>query len=225
MKSSLLLILCYVSVIVTAVGQDVIEEPWRPKFGISRHDDFENFTGINFRYISPAFQIAGEGHSLTKEEEKEPEKFKKVRIMLELLYVPPFNVCKGTCRNFIKIITPGQRKYDSIIYYVSNTTRMQEFATSFNLQYRILKYKLVRIEVVGGLKLFFLTSPGYGLINHKRNWYLNAGLLGQLDLGRFSPFVDIGIDRIYTVGTEIDLRSTSRMGKKRYKLHLRKKTP
>lgn len=124
----------------------------------------------------------------TEEEEKHPEDFKKARIMLEVLYAPPLNL----------------------------------LATSVNIQYRILKYKKLSVEAYGGIKFFFITPADFVVNPHvasKKNdaWYINPGLLCQLNLGLISPFADIGADGIYTIGTEIDLRGIHKKVKRKFR--------
>ncbi|MES2513800.1 MAG: hypothetical protein V4580_06620 [Bacteroidota bacterium] len=94
-----------------------------------------------------------------------------------------------------------------------------------NIQYRFLKYKRLSCEVVGGMKFFFKTGPDFATIRplkkKKDVWYINFGLITQLDLGVVSPFADLGGDGILTVGTEVNLRAIHRKPKKRYKLQVK----
>ncbi|MBL7932717.1 MAG: hypothetical protein JNL60_12485 [Bacteroidia bacterium] len=124
----------------------------------------------------------------TAEEETHPEDFKKTRIMFELLYGPPTKI----------------------------------FAMGANVQHRILKYKKLSIEAYGGVKFFFVSTEDMtlntrGSRQNKDAWYINAALLIQVDLGLFSPFVDIGRDVIYTLGVEIDLPGIRKKVKRRFR--------
>jgi hypothetical protein len=125
---------------------------------------------------------------MTEEEEKHPEKFNKARFMVELLYNP----------------------------------RLHFLGTGANIQYRILKYKRLSLEAYGGLKFIIITPTDY-IINphtastHKDIWYINPGLICQLDLGVIAPFADIGGDGIATIGTEVNFYSIYRKIRKRYK--------
>lgn len=124
----------------------------------------------------------------TEEEEQHPEDFKKARIMWEVLYGPP----------------------------------LKTLATGINIQYQLWKYKRLRLEAFGGVKFFFL-SPGDMIINPhvagqgSNAWYINAGLLCQLDLGLAAPFADIGTDGIYMLGAEIDIRRIYKKVKRKFR--------
>lgn len=178
------------SLTLTALCQDVVEGRWTIECGASTNNRFKESSIINLRYISPKFQISNEDYYWTEEEGKHPDKFKKARFMIELLYTPPFEV----------------------------------LGIGLNLQYRILQYKRVSIEVYGGLKFFFVTRPNFGIGNGKGMWYINDGLICQLNLGMIAPFADIGYDGIFTIGTELNFYSIYKKAKKRYKLHLQNKT-
>ena len=218
------------SITLTAICQIDSKETWSMEFGASKNISYNNFTGVNLRIVSPKFQITGEDPYWTEEEEKHPKRFKKFRFNVELMYAPAFNVNDGNGNNFIRINTPGLRIQNILvsrihkdtlpIYYVSNSTQLKEYAVSGNIQYRILEYHRLSVQVTGGLKFFFLTSPNYGLVNSKQVYYLNIGLLSQLNLGWISPFMDIGIDRIYTIGAEVKFNEIFRNAKRRYKLNL-----
>jgi hypothetical protein len=93
--------------------------------------------------------------------------------------------------------------------------------TGLNLQYRILKLKRLSLEVYGGLKFFFVTRPDFGTRNSQRTWYINDGLICQLNLGMIAPFTDIGYDRIFTIGTEVNFHSIYKKAKRRYNLNLK----
>ena len=185
MKSILLLILCHLS--LRALCQDVVEGRWTFEGGASTNIFFKESYSINLRYISPVFQISNQDHYWTEEEGKHPEKFKKARLMFELLYTPPLEV----------------------------------LGTGLNLQYRILKFKRLSLEIYGGLKFFFVTGPAFGSGNNNGVWYINDGLICQLDLGMIAPFADIGYDGIFTIGTEVNFHSIYKKAKKRYNLNLK----
>ena len=128
---------------------------------------------------------------MTEDEEKHPEKFKNTRLMIELIYAPPLKV----------------------------------LCTGFNVQSRLLKYKRLSLEVYGGMKFFFVPGPDFVTIPYLKGgrelWYMNLGLICQLDLGIIAPFADIGGDGILTVGTELNFHAIYKKPKKRYKLHTR----
>lgn len=108
--------------------------------------------------------------------------------MVELIYQPPFKV----------------------------------LCTSFNVQSRFVRYKKLSVELYGGMKFFFVPGPDFVTIPYlkagKELWYVNIGLLLQLNLGMFSPFADIGGDGIMTVGTEFNYHKIYRKPKSRYNL-------
>src|ERR1035437_1735284 len=151
MKLILASIAVFFSISLSSLCQTEIKEPWIMAFGVNKNSSFKDFTGMNLRFISPKFQISGEDHYWTEEEEKHPEKFKKVRFIIELLYAPSFNVSDGTSKSFVRIETPGIKIQNILvskmhkdtlpIYYVSNTTQLREYVISANIQYRILQYK------------------------------------------------------------------------------------
>jgi len=171
--------------------QAVIEGKWTGECGVSTMRMFTKSAALNLRYISPRFRWTDE--DLTEAEEKHSEEFRKTRIMFELIYGPPIkNLCMG-----------------------------------LNVQYRIWKYKKLSMELYGGLKFFFVRGPDFALKHAfvkgsaKGIWYINAGVIAQLNLGIIAPFADIGYDGIVTIGTELNLRTVYRKPKGRYKLHAR----
>lgn len=187
MKFILLLVTCHLS--LSLFSQAVVEGKWTTEYGASTNNSFNKSACFNFRYISPRFRWSDA--DLTEEQEKQPEKLKRTRLMFELLYGPPIkNLCMG-----------------------------------LNLQYRILRYKIVSLEAYGGLKFFFIRGPDFAIrhpfIRGSTNgvWYINAGLLLQVNLGVIAPFADIGYDGIVTVGTEVHFSAIHLKLKKRYKLH------
>lgn len=125
---------------------------------------------------------------LSEEEQKHPWKSKRSRLMLELIYRQPFKV----------------------------------FALGFNYQYRLLKYKKLSLEAYWGLKFFLKPGPDFVRIRYlkggKEIRYFNEGLVAQMHFGIFAPYVDIGVDGILTMGTEIYMHKIFRNPKKRYKL-------
>jgi hypothetical protein len=184
MKRCLLLLICYCS--SEGYSQTSIKGPWHIECGASSSNAFQHSSSLNMRYISPRFRWSDE---YIVEEEKNPEKFKNMRLMLELIYNPPLKV----------------------------------LCTGFNAQYRLIHYKRFSFELYGGMKFFFLTGTDYAIPNSRGGrdgdiWYMNMGLLCQLDLGMVAPFADIGGDGIITVGTEINFKKIYRKPKSRYKL-------
>lgn len=184
MRSIVLFIVCQLALF--SFGQVAIKGPWTIAGGASSRNGFIRSSSINVRYISPRFKWSEE---YDPEEEKDPEKFKNMRLMAELIYTPAIEVlCFG-----------------------------------FNAQYRMIRYKKLSMEVYGGPKLFFIPGSDFSIPNSRAGrrgdiWYLNMGLLWQLNLGFISPFVDIGGDKIITVGAEINFRKIYRKPKGRYKL-------
>lgn len=193
MKSNLLVIIFYIPILT--YSQAVIEGKWTGEYGASTISKFSKSSAINLRYISPKFRWSDD--DLTEEQEKQPEKYNKHRIMFEMIYTPPINnLCMGV-----------------------------------NVQYRLLRYKIVSLEGYGGIKFFFVRGSDFAIMrpfvegSSKGIWYLNAGLILQLNLGMLSPFADIGYDGIFTIGTELNLRKIYRKPKGRYKLRTVKKAP
>ena len=124
----------------------------------------------------------------TDEELKDPERYGNARLMLEMIYMPPLEV----------------------------------LCTGVNAQYRLLRMGPLTLEIYGGLKIFFV--PGFEfsniqpLLKTKDVWYLNEGLILQLNLGFIAPFADLSGDGIITVGTEFNFRKIYRKPKGRYNL-------
>jgi hypothetical protein len=129
----------------------------------------------------------------TEEEDKHPEKYKNTRLMMELIYKPLFEV----------------------------------LSMGLNVQQRFVRAKRFSMELYGGLKFFFIPGPDFVTIPYlkggKNAWYLNVGLLCQLNLGMIAPFADIGGDGIITIGTELNLHYVYKKPQKRYKLQKRKR--
>ena len=174
---------------VSLFSQIVVGKPWAIECGASSNNAFQRSSSLNLRYISPRFRWSDD--ELTEEEEKHPEKFKNTRLMIEVIYTPPFKV----------------------------------LCTGFNVQSRFLKYRRLSVELYGGVKFFFVPGPDFEAIPFlkagRQIWYMNVGLLCQLNLGMIAPFADIGGDGIITVGTEVNLHAIYKKPKKRYKLHTR----
>lgn len=173
------------------LGQETLEGPWHMEFGASTNTAFKQHSFLNVRLISPRFKYTND--DWTEEMEKHPERYKKARFMFELIYAPPLKV----------------------------------FCNSINLQYRVLKLKRLTLEVYGGIKFIF-AGPNDLIPNlkvaetaNKTGWYINEGLICQLDLGFIAPFADIGYDGIITIGSEFNFRKIYRKTKRRYKLHTR----
>lgn len=169
--------------------QERVEGPWAMEFGATSNTFYKEASFVNIRCMSPRFKCNDD--DWTEEMEKHPERYKKARFMFELTYAPPFKV----------------------------------FCGSVNLQYRILKLKRLTLEAYGGLKFVFAAPndfiPNYKVaaIADKTGWYINEGLICQLDLGVVAPFADIGYDGIITIGTEVNLRKIYKKPKRRYNLH------
>lgn len=131
-------------------------------------------------------------YELSEEEEKHVDNFKNTRLMLELIYAPPLEV----------------------------------LCTSFNAQSRLLHSKRFSLNLYGGLKFFIIQGADFTnkapSKTGKDFWYMNMGILCQLNLGVISPFADIGGDHIITIGTEFNFHWVYKKPKKRYKLHATK---
>ena len=108
------------------------------------------------------------------------------------------------------------------------TPPIKNLCTAINVQHRILKYKIVSLEVYGGLKFFFIRGSDFAIKrsfvkgSSKGIWYINTGAILQINLGIIMPFADIGYDGIVTVGSEFNLHKIYRKPKSRYKLHPKK---
>ncbi|MBI3520161.1 MAG: hypothetical protein HY062_12515 [Bacteroidetes bacterium] len=170
-------------------AQAEIKGKWTLETGASTNHFFQRSNSLNIRYISPRFRWSDD--DLTEAQEKHPELFNKTRIMFELIYTPPFEV----------------------------------LCTGINVQYRISSYKRFTLEVYGGMKFFFIRGSDFEQKHEfikgtsKGVWYLNTGLIAQLNLGMFAPYMDMGYDGILTLGTEIHFSNMRRKPKGRYKLH------
>ena len=187
MKSFLVLIICFFS--LALFSQVLVKGPWTIECGASSANAFTRSSSFNLRYISPRFKWSEE---YIEEEEKNPEKFKNMRFMLELIYKPPLNVL---CTGF------------NLQYRLVNYKKF-----SFEI------YGGMKFFFLTGSEFSIPTSRSgpRGDI-----WYMNMGLLWQFNLGVISPFVDFGGDRIFTMGTEINFHKIYRKPKRRYKLQSR----
>lgn len=116
---------------------------------------------------------------------------------------------------------PEKFKKARFMFELLYTPPFEVLGTGLNLQYRILKFKRLSLEVYGGLKFFFVTRPDFGSGTNKGIWYINDGLICQLNLGMIAPFADIGYDGIFTIGTEVNFYSIYKKAKKRYNLNLK----
>lgn len=119
---------------------------------------------------------------------------------------------------------PEKYNKTRIMFELIYSPPIANLCTGLNVQYRILKYKKVSLDMYGGIKLFFTRSKDFAIKrpfikgSSKGIWYLNAGLLLQANLGIIAPFVDIGYDGILTVGAELNLNKIYRKPKGRYNL-------
>jgi hypothetical protein len=104
---------------------------------------------------------------------------------------------------------------------------MKILCMGINLQYRIWKYKRLSMEAYGGLKFLLIAPEDYipnanvaAMVN-KQGWYMNLGLIAQLNLGMILPFAELGGDGLITVGTEFNFRAVYRKPRSRYNLRLK----
>jgi hypothetical protein len=191
MKLIIFLIACGVP--LTLFCQETLKGPWKLECGATTNTGFKDQVCYNLRYISPRFKYTND--DWTEEMEKDPEKYKKARFMLELLYTPPLEVlCMGV-----------------------------------NLQYRIIKFKRFSAEAYGGMKFIFIAPPDFIKkpelipVVEKQGWYINVGLIFQLDLEFVLPFVDIGYDGLTTIGTAFNFHAIYKKPKRRYNLKVKTK--
>ena len=187
MKLILFATACNVS--LSLFGQAVIGRPWTFECGASTSSVFQKSPSLNLRYISPRFKWSH--YELTEEDEKHPEKFKKARLMFEVIYSPPLSVlCAGI-----------NAQYRFVNY--------KKFSVEF--------YGGLKFFIIPGAD--FATIRPLRERNGEI-WYMTMGLLMQLNLGRIAPFIDIRGDGIITIGSELNFHSVDRKSKTRYKLHL-----
>jgi hypothetical protein len=202
-KSVFTFSLCNLLFAFSLVAQDENDETrsWTPEFGYTRvislkdsitHLPENNMRGIDLRFISPRFELITDETYFTDERKKHPEKFKRARFSIDMLY--------------------GYRHRDH--YY----EKASEYAIAGDFYYAILCTKRFCLDAIAGLKLDYVVDKDYGLINFKKLYYYDVGLSAQLDLGFISPFIDLRRN-FYTMGTEITLHPVYRKPKRRYKLH------
>lgn len=185
MKLTLIATLCLLHLI--AFSQVEVKGKWNLQAGVSSNTWFTyGKPCVNIRYVSPRFKWSEEWNG--EKEEKDPEPFKNMRIMFELMVGPCFRV----------------------------------ICTSANAQYRLIKCRRFTTYITGGLKFLLVTKADYAIPNYRKGngggWYMNMGLLSQFDLGRVSPFVEIGGDRILTLGSEVRLHRIFKKTRSRYNL-------
>lgn len=116
---------------------------------------------------------------------------------------------------------PGKFKKNArLMFELIYTPPLKVLCTGLNVQYRFLNYKRLNFDIYGGFKFFFIPGPNFENVSHhlKDIRYINVGLLCQFDLGIISPFIDMGIDSIITIGTQVNFRAIYRKPKKRYEL-------
>jgi hypothetical protein len=122
-----------------------------------------------------------------EDEDKHPDKYKNSRLMMELIYQPP-----------LKVLVLG-----------------------FNVQQRFVRFKKFSMELYGGMKFFFIPGSDFATIRYlkdgKEMWYVNVGLICQLNLDILAPFADIGFDGILTFGTEVNIHLIYKKIKRGYR--------
>ncbi len=98
----------------------------------------------------------------------------------------------------------------------------QVICTEFNVQSRFLGSKRLTLDIYVGMKFFWIPRSDFVRIHYlnagRELWYMNLGLILQLNLGIISPFVDYGGDGILTIVTEVDFHKIYKKPKRRYKL-------
>jgi hypothetical protein len=185
MRSFLFICLC--TLLQPSEAQVEVKGKWNVQGGVSSNNAFSyGKPCVNIRYVSPRFKWSEDWNL---DEEKQPDKYRNMRIMLELM-------C-GPC--------------------------LRTVCSSVNAQYRLIKCKRFTTYISGGLKVLFVSGNDFNVpgtrANHRdQGWYMNMGLVSQFDLGPILPFVDIGGDRIITIGTEVNLQKIYKKPKGRYKL-------
>lgn len=123
---------------------------------------------------------------------------------------------------------PEKYKRARFMFELLYTPPLKVICSAVNLQYRLLKYKRLSVEIYGGVKFLFVAprdfikNPNLESVINKQGWYMNVGPLLQLDLGLILPFVDLGYDGLVTIGAEFNFHAIYKKPKKRYKLHARK---
>src|SRR5689334_3225684 len=71
-------------------AQVEVKGKWNLQLGVSSNNGFTRESNcINIRYVSPRFKWSEEWNL---DEETQPDKYRNMRIMVELMYAPPFKV-------------------------------------------------------------------------------------------------------------------------------------
>lgn len=183
-------------------SQDKKDDPgnWTTQFAYTKQylkdstgNKRSDLQGFGIRFISPNFKIETEDEYWTEEKEKHPEKFKRARFFCELMYAPK--------------------------HQLDDLTDVTEFSTNVDLTYSILHVKRFNLDAVGGYRLFFQYSPGYGLINFKKVSYWDCGAAAQLDLGFVVPFIEVRRFVYCTAGIEVRLHPVYKKPKRKYNIH------
>ncbi len=90
------------------------------------------------------------------------------------------------------------------------------------MQSRFLGSKRLTLDIYVGMKFFWIPGSDFvrmPYLNAGRElWYMNLGLILQLNLGIISPFVDYSGDGILIIVTEVDFHKIYKKPKRRYKL-------
>jgi hypothetical protein len=215
LKPRIAFAIVFTTVIVTsAICQKSEDNPWHLTYGVTKDIFNPLFNAYSLRTFSPRFKVQTRDEYWTEEEEKHPAQFKNYRFLFEFTYAPAYSIAYH------------YNKYSPTLHF-KNVTQYQ---LSGNILKKIYQYKVFSIEWVGGMQLFFVTNPDYGLINYQRFYRCYIGSLMQFDLGMISPFMDIGMNFIYrvdanlvyTVGTKLSLSPIYKGLKRKYKLRLKK---
>ncbi len=187
----------------TVLSQDKKEEPcnWTTQFAYTQQRIIDSagpnrwsaLRGFGIRFISPNFKIETDEEYWTEEKEKKPGKFKKARFFCELMYAPKHSV------DDLKDVT--------------------ECSANANMTYSIFHYRRFNLDAIGGMRLFFLYSAEYGLLNFKKISYWDCGAAAQLDLGFVAPFIEVRRFRYYTAGIELRLHPVYKKPKRKYHIH------
>jgi hypothetical protein len=153
--------------------------------------------GLNFyniRIISPYFKYESTDDYWTEEEEKNPEKFKKGKGMVEML-IP--------------------QKYDS--------TWTPIFLFSSNMYYCFVKKKYLAASAFGGITAvldFSTLHRGYYGPPNSSGIVPNAGLNLQFNFVFVLPYIEVSLTGL-TIGSELRLSKIYRNPKRRYHLNLK----
>jgi hypothetical protein len=204
-KNTIALLCCNLFFVPILFCQDKkeAEENWMTELGYTQqlvldstgHLKKSDLKGFNLRFMSPRFEVKTDDTHWDEEREKNPDKFKKAAFCLEMMY--------------------AGKHHDSDLNTVS------EFSLSGDFYYALVRYKKFTLDAVAGLKLHFITSPDYGVVNFRKIYFWDCGLSAQLDLGFIVPFIDIRRMGYYTIGTAIRLHPVYQKPRKHYKAHKR----